>query len=161
MKKSDPAFQEALSEAVDSLMTEFLAWNDIQRELHAGGYTSSYYAEEEMACMRSAFTVIAERFVLEDIDFKEWEWFETPWVGTDGNTGNIAYVIDFVRKGVDEPEFGILGFYVTRNHRFWYALPLAEELEGNVSVYEVNSIGAALGILECLNPDERESTRAE
>ena len=161
MKKSNPAFQDILSEATESLMAEFMAWNDVQRELHAGGYTSNYYAEEEMPCMRSAFTVIAERFVLEDVDFKEWEWFETPWVGTDGNTGNIAYVIDFVRKGVDEPEFGILGFYVTRNHRCWYALPLAEELEGNVSVYEVNSIGAALGILECLNPDERESTRAE
>ena len=161
MKKGTAEYEKTLAEATSWLFDEFLRWNEIQGELKVKGYENDHYGDGEVARERSVFKAIAERFVLEDIDFHDWEWLETPWVGTDGNTGNRAYVIDFVRKGVDEPEFGILGFYVTRNHRFWYALPLAEELEGNVSVYEVNSIGAALGILECLNPDERESTRAE
>ena len=161
MRRNDPAFQNTLSEAVECLMAEFVAWNEIQRELQAGGYRSNFYIDEEMPHMRRAYTAIAERFVLEDIDFKQWEWFETPWVGADGNTGNVAYVIDFVKKGVDEPEMGILGFYVTRNRRFWYALPLAEQLDESGGVYEVNSIGTALGILECLAPDGRETTEAE
>ncbi len=160
MKRSNPAFQDTLGEAVDCLMEEFVAWNDIQNELLKGGFANNCYSDGEMAAKRRVFTAIAERFVLEDIDYRQWEWFETPWVGTDGNTGNVAYVIDFVKKGVDEPEMGILGFYVTRNHRFWYALPLAEQLEGNVSVYEVNSIDTALGILECLSLEERETTEA-
>ena len=161
MKRSDPAFQSTLSEAVDCLMREFIAWNEIQLELHASGHTSNYYTEGEMTYKRRVYTAIAERFVLEDVDFREWEWFETPWVGTDGNTGNVAYVVDFVKRGTDEPEMGILGFYVTRNHRFWYALPLAEQLDGNAGVYEVNAIETALNILECLAPEERETTLAE
>ena len=161
MKKSDPAFQATLSEAVDCLMKEFIVWNDIQKELHAGGYTSNCYSEGEMARKRRVYTAIAERFVLEDVDFRQWEWFETPWIGTDNNTGNAAYVVDFVKKGIDEPEMGILGFYVTRNARFWYALPLAEQLDGNASVFEVNAIESALGILECLTPDELETTQAD
>lgn len=161
MKRNDPAFQDALSEAVDCLMAEFVTWNEIQRELQAGGYASNLYTDDELPHMRRAFTAIAERFVLEDVDFRQWEWFETPWVGADGNTGNVAYIIDFVNKGADEPEMGILGFYVTRNSRFWYALPLAEQLDGNMGFYEVNSIGTALGILECLTLGDGETTEAE
>ena len=146
MRKSNPDFLTEINEATDSLMKEFIAWNDIQEELKEGGYTHNHYCDEEMTHKRHIFGAIAERFVLEDIDYKKWEWFETPWVGTDGNTGEEAYVVDFIMTDSSEPEQGILGFYVTRNHRFWYALPLAELMEDGIVVYEVNSIHTALNI---------------
>jgi len=163
MKRTDIYFREALEDATDCLMREFVAWNEIQAELRHGGYANNHYCEQEIAHKRGAFRAIAERFVLEDVDYRRWEWFETPWAGTDGNNGGEAYVIDFVMMGVDEPEMGILGFYVTRNHRFWHALPLTEFAEnGNLAVYEVNDIQTAINILECgLGSAEIESEAAE
>ena len=69
--------------------------------------------------------------------------------------------MNFVRNGVDEPEMGVLAFYVTRNQCFWYALPLVETFDGKAGVCAVNSIGTALGILECLVPGEGETAKAE
>ena len=147
MKKNDPSYQDALQEASAWLIKEFIAWNDIQKSLKEKGYEHNCHDEEELDSMRHVFEAIAERFVLEDVEFRSWEWFETPWAGTDGNTGREAYIVDFVLSNNDEPEFGILGFYVTRNAFFWFALPLAEVMYGGLSVCEVNSIQAAIDML--------------
>ena len=148
MNAADPTFHETCGEAASWLMREFLAWNDIQESLREKGYESNCHDAGELEGMRRAFAAIGERFVLEGVDYKAWEWFETPWAGTDGNTGREAYIVDFVLSGVEEPELGILGFYVTRNDRFWFAIPLAEVMDGGVTVCEVNSIQAAIDMLK-------------
>ena len=149
MKKNSPEYEDALRRATASLFDEFLRWNEIQRELRDKGYPNNHYDNGEVARERNVYRAIAERFVLEDIDYREWEWFETPWVGTDGNTGFKAHMVDFVKKGVDEPELGILAFYVTRNAYFWYAIPLAEmPLDGEgLIVCQTNCIQDAIDAL--------------
>lgn len=161
METRSERYDERIHEATVWLFDEFLRWNVVQGELKAKGYPNSHCDDGEMARQRHAFQAIAERFVLEGVDFRDWQWFETPWAGNDDSTGNMAYVIDFVKKGVDEPEMGILGFYVTHDHRFWYALPLAELFDGGAGVYAVNSIETVLGILGCLNSDNCEITETK
>ena len=151
MKKTDPLFQEQLETIHAKLIEEFLAWNDIQRELKEKGYPHNYYDERELERERSVFLAVAERLVLEDIPCKSWKWFETPWAGIDGNTGMEARVIDFLIYDDDETVSGIFGFYVTRNRRFWYALPLAEILSKHGTITcEANCIQDALDTLNWL-----------
>ena len=150
MKKNSPEYEDALYEATTSLFDEFLRWNEIQRELKDKGYPNNHYDDGEVLRERSVFRAIAERFVLEDIDCSEWEWFETPWVGTDGNTGFEACLVDFVMQGPSEPELGILSFYVTRNAHFWYAIPLAEmpSDEEGLTLCQTNCIHDAVEALK-------------
>lgn len=148
MKKTDPLFQEQLNHTVTQLMSEFVAWNSIQKELKEKGYSHNYYDGREFEQEQAVFLAIAERLLLEDISCESWQWFETPWAGLDGNTGMEARVVDFLVSDADETVSGVLGFYVTRNRRFWYALPLAEVLskQGTITC-EANSIQDALDAL--------------
>ena len=152
MKKNDPLFQERLNDTVARLMDEFLLWNDIQEELKEKGYPHNYYDEKERARERSVFLSIAERLLLEDIPCEYWKWFETPWAGIDGNTGMEARIVDFLISDTDETISGIVGFYVTRNHRFWYALPLAEVLSQHGAITcEANCTQDALDALNWIS----------
>lgn len=144
MRRNDPLFHNSVDEATAWLMKEFIEWNTLQAELKAKGYEHNYYNENEADRMRLAFRAIAERFILEDIEYQHWAWFQTPWAGTDGNTGMEAYIIDFLPLDV-EAGTGILAFYVTRNLHRWFAIPLAELKDAfGLNTYEVNSIGEAL-----------------
>lgn len=148
MKKGSAEYNETLREATAWLFDEFLRWNETQGELKAKGYPNNHYGDGEVAQERRLFQAIAERFVLEDVDFSDWQWFETPWSGTDANTGREACIVDFVTTDDDVSGWGILAFYVTRNRHFWYALPLAEmPSEEGISTYEVNCIQDALDAL--------------
>ncbi len=91
-----------------------------------GGYENNFYDEEKVARERRLYEAVAERFLLEDADFRAWRWLETLWAGGDGSTGFNAHVVEFVPSAQAEPALGILSFYVTRNERFWFAVPLAE-----------------------------------
>lgn len=151
MKKNDPAFDSALDKATVFLMDEFLRWNEIQGELKAKGYESNHCSDEEIAHERNIFKVIAERFILEDVDYRRWQWFETPWAGTDGNTGGEAYIVDFLMEQSGEVGWGILAFYVTRNKHYWHAAPLAEiSSNEGLGLYQTNSIQQAIDSIERL-----------
>ena len=152
MKRADPQFQQMLSEATDWLMREFTAWNALQGELLAKGYESNYYSKEDMSAERRLYEAIAERFLLEDEDFRAWRWLETLWSGGDGNTGFDAYVVEFVPCPEVEQGTGVLSFYVTRNARFWFAVPLAElpTPDGSLEALAVNSIHRAIVATECV-----------
>lgn len=147
MRKNAEGYDDRLLGATSWLFEEFLRWNAVQGELRAKGYPNNHYDDGEAVRERGAFQAIAERFVLEDVDFRNWQWFETPWAGADANTGMDARIIDFIAAdGSDDAGWGILGFYVTRNPHFWYAIPLAEmpsEDEG-LSICQVNCIQDAL-----------------
>lgn len=52
-----------------------------------------------------------------------WKWFETPWAGTDGNTGRKAYIVDFLRDTRGAESEGILAFYIMHNRHDWFAVP--------------------------------------
>lgn len=148
MKKGSTEYEITLREATAWLFDEFLRWNETQGELKAKGYQNNHYDDGEVARERRMFQAIAERFVIEDVDFSEWQWFETPWSGTDANTGREACIIDFTMLDESTAGWGILAFYVTRNRHFWYALPLAEmPSEEGVSTYEANCIQDALDAL--------------
>lgn len=146
MKKDAPGYDDALREAASCLFDEFLRWNEIQGEFKKKGYSNNHYDDGEVEHERNLYWAIAERFVLEDVDYSDWEWFETPWVGTDGNTGFEAYMVDFIKKDLGEPDTGILAFYVSRNHHFWYAIPLAEmpSDEEGLAICYVNCIQDAI-----------------
>lgn len=149
MKKDSRAYDDTLREAAACLFDEFLRWNEVQAELKAKGYPNNHYSDREVSRERHLYRAIAERFVLEDIDFSEWQWFETPWAGIDANTGEEACIIDFVTT--DETSgWGILGFYVTRNCHFCYAIPLAEmpSPDGGLNTYQANCIQDALDALK-------------
>lgn len=154
MKKNDPLYQDQLDDAVARLMEDFLAWNVIQGEQRDKGYVHNHYDEEELAKERLVFRAIAERLLLEDVPFEDWKWFETPWAGTDGNTGMEARIVDFLVADTEETVSGIIGFYVARNRRFWYAIPLAEIAgeENLLDVYEVNCVQDALNAWKLSRP---------
>lgn len=156
MKKTHPLFQNRLNDAVTQLMAEFVAWNDVQKELKEKGYSHNHYDEKELSRERFVFLAIAERLLLEDIPYENWKWFETPWAGIDGNTGMEARVVDFLLPDADETLLGVIGFYVTRNRRFWYALPLVEvpSTHGTITC-EANSIQDALNALNWMSGQTR------
>lgn len=149
MRKGSPEYGNVLQEATAWLFDEFLRWNETQGELKAKGYENNHYGDGEAERERRVFRAIAERFVLEDIDFRDWQWFETPWAGTDANTGREACIVDFVTADESDAGWGILAFYVTSNRHFWYALPLAEiPFAEGISTYEANCIQDALDALK-------------
>lgn len=135
-------------------MREFARWNDIQGELLAKGYENNFYDEERVAQERRLYEAVAERFLLEDADFRAWRWLETLWASVDGNTGFNAYVVELVPSAQAEAGLGILSFYVTRNDRFWLAAPLAElpDAKGSTRTFEVNAVQDALDSLLRLAP---------
>lgn len=51
-------------------MREFARWNDIQGELLAKGYENNFYDEERVAQERRIYEAVAERFLLENADFR-------------------------------------------------------------------------------------------
>ena len=51
-------------------MREFVRWNATQGELLAKGYENNYYGEKEVARERRLYEAVAERFLLEDADFR-------------------------------------------------------------------------------------------
>ena len=107
MRKGTVEYEKTLAEATAWLFDEFLRWNEIQGELKVKGYENDYYGDGEVARERCAFRAIAERFVLEDVDFRIWQWFETPWAGVDANTGMEACIVDFaMADGSDEAGSG-------------------------------------------------------
>ena len=151
MRKGTVEYEKTLAEATAWLFDEFLRWNEIQGELKVKGYENDYYGDGEVARERCAFRAIAERFVLEDVDFRIWQWFETPWAGVDANTGMEACIVDFaMADGSDEAGSGVLGFYVTRDSHFWYARPLAEmpAAGGGLTVCQANCIQDAINALK-------------
>lgn len=135
-------------------MREFARWNDIQGELLAKGYENNFYDEERVAQERRLYEAVAERFLLEDADFRAWRWLETLWASVDGNTGFNAYVVELVPSAQAEAGLGILSFYVTRNERFWFAVPLAElpSTDGPTRTFEVNAIQDAIDSLPRFAP---------
>lgn len=148
MRKNAPAFPDEMKRAANHLMEEFLRWNDVQAELRERGYPHNHYDRTELSRERLVFQAIAERFVLEDEDWAKWKWLDTPWAGSDGNTGMDACVVDFVSDAADGPS-GVLGFYVAKNHLFWHALPLAEVAgAGGPIIYEANAIWDAISIMD-------------
>ena len=154
MRKNDPLFQEKLDEATNWLMKEFAHWNAIQGELLSKGYENSFYNEEEAAREQRLYRAIAERFLLEDADWGAWHWLETLWAGGDGNTGFNAYVVEFAPIASSGSALGIPSFYVTRNERFWFAVPLAElpDISGAARTFEVNAVQDAIDSLQRLAP---------
>lgn len=154
MRKTDTAFKKKLLAATDWLMGEFASWNDVQGELQAKGYAHNHYDKDEMRHLRGMYRAIAERFVMEGVDFRAWKWLETPWVGTDGNTGREAYIVAFAPVGETGP--GILSFYATRNGYFWYALPLAElpAPGGGLRTFEANCIQDAFDAMSLTRSPE-------
>ena len=146
MKKTNPLYQDQLDHVVNVLMKEFSQWNDIQKELKDRGYEHNYYDDEEVKREERAFRAIAERLLLEDIDYESWKWFETSWAGIDGNTGMEARIIDFVVSDSKGGMSGIVGFYAARNRRYWFAVPLAEVVDEkkHLDIFEVNCVHDAL-----------------
>lgn len=135
-------------------MRELARWNVIQDELLARRYKNNFYDEKEIAREGRLYEAVAERFLLEDADFRAWQWLETLWAGGDGNTGFNAYVVEFVPSTQAEAGLGILSFYVTRNERFWFATPLAElpSTDGISKTFEVNAVQDAIDSLLQLAP---------
>lgn len=152
MRKSTPEYEETLRNSTACLFDEFLRWNEVQGALKAKGYPNNHYSDREVARERNLYRAIAERFVLEDVDYSEWQWFETPWAGIDSNTGEEACIIDFVTTD-ETAGWGILAFYVTRNCHFCYAIPLAEMPApgGGLSTYQANCIQDALDASKWIN----------
>lgn len=58
-------------------MRELARWNVIQDELLARRYKNNFYDEKEIARERRLYEAVAERFLLEDADFRAWRWLET------------------------------------------------------------------------------------
>ena len=131
MKSTAPEFEEFVQSATEWLMSEFIHWNETQGKLKELGYPNNHYDVEELLHIRNAFRAIAERFVLEDVDHTGWQWLETSWAGTDGNTGEEAYTIDFMATDPQQVGWGLLSFYVTRNEGFWVAMPSIEAMGTN------------------------------
>lgn len=150
MQWNDRRFSETVDAAASHLMEGFLAWNDEQERLAQAGEDNSFHGDEDMIVMRSAFRAVAERFVLEDVDARDWEWLTTSWAGIDGNTGHGAYILDFTPKGGDAPDWGVLSFYATSNTWFWFAIPLAEKQSPKIDLAtcEANSVRQAI---ECMS----------
>lgn len=139
-------------------MRELARWNVIQDELLARRYKNNFYDEKEIARERRLYEAVAERFLLEDADFRAWRWLETLWAGGDGNTGFNAYVAEFAPSAPSESSLGILSFYVTRNDWFWFATPLAElpSIDGSMDFFEVNAVQDAIDSLRRLAPSANE-----
>ena len=159
MKKGTAEYEKTLAEATSWLFDEFLRWNEIQGELKVKGYENDHYGDGEVARERSVFKAIAERFVLEDIDFHDWEWLETPWASTDGEGELDAIAVYFATIG-ENRRWGTLSFFVSRDHRFWNAYPFIEAPcgDGDGLIILVNCIqdaldypflGAVGGFAEC------------
>ena len=53
-------------------MRVFVRLNAIQGELLAKGYENNFYDEERVAQERRLYEAVAERFLLEDADFRAW-----------------------------------------------------------------------------------------
>ena len=153
-----PLFQAKLDEAKEWLMRELARWNVIQDELLARRYKNNFYDEKEIAQERRLYEAVAERFLLEDADFRAWQWLETLWAGGDGNTRFNAYVVELVPSAQAEAGLGILSFYVTRNERFWFATPLAElpDAKGSTRTFEVNAVQDAIDSLLRFAPSSDE-----
>lgn len=149
MRKDAPEYEEILKHSTTWLFDEFLRWNEVQGELKAKGYPNNHYSDRQVNRERGLFQAVAERFLLEDMDVSEWQWFETPWSGTDANTGEEACIIDLITTE-ETTGWGILGFYVARNNHFCYAIPLAEmpAPDGCLNTYQANCIQDALDALK-------------
>lgn len=94
---------------------------------------------------------IARRLIAEGYDCHDWWLDDIAWEGIDSSTSNPDFVVILADKSANDKNYekaNKIGFHVTSNELYYFAIPLAV---GEELLYEVNVVKEALLYTKDLN----------